>query len=398
MKPIITSTEDNDSYVSNMGVIARKYPHVRVRYEYINRDPNHRFQNGFEQALEEQIGHMTTLRMTDAEYAFQRQSQPWICDSYSQWKRDTFRYQRNHIDFDVTDGRLRLQIEGDWASAMPWETPLLAVISRLALTTMINGQEVEFDPEWRQWLKNDFDQMYQGDVQVIDFGARRRADIETEDYVCELGKKYPNFRGTSNPYLAQKHGLKVFGTNAHQYTQFMMAKYGPIMCNRMAMEEWSQTFRGSLGVALTDLVTTPVFLRDFDPYYAKLFDGVRQDSGDPSEIADMVIAHYEKLGIDPRTKVIVFSDSLDPSKACLLTKKYGDRIKVSCGIGTRLTHNVGKGLKAMNHVIKATAFDLGNGWIPVVKLSDSPGKHTGDPVEIAVTKHMLRIQRLANAA
>jgi nicotinate phosphoribosyltransferase len=173
----------------------------------------------------------------------------------------------------------------------------------------------------------------------------------------------------------------------------MQGLYGPRMCNQQAMKHWSEEFGGNLGIALTDTVTTDYFLKGFDAYHAKLFDGVRQDSGSPYECAEKVIAHYESLGIDPKSKVIVFSDSLDPSKAIALTAKFRDRINVTCGIGTNLTHDVG--LPAMNHVIKMTDIDFtdgGENMTPVVKLSDTPEKASGDKAAVENAKYMIGLK------
>ena len=55
--------------------------------------------------------------------------------------------------------------------------------------------------------------------------------------------------------------------------------------------------------------------------------GLRHDSGDPVEWGEKAIAHYKKLGIDPLSKVLVFSDNLDLTKA--LDLLGDDRLKIA---------------------------------------------------------------------
>ena len=169
------------------------------------------------------------------------------------------------------------------------------------------------------------------------------------------------------------------------------------MANAMAMEAWVNVFRGDLGIALPDTFTTDAFFRSFDRKFAKLFDGVRHDSGDPIEFAEKTISHYQKLGIDPHDKTIIFSDSLNPESAIEIKNFCRGKIRCSFGIGTNFTNDVG--VKALNMVIKMTeAKPEGEEWIPTIKLSDVEGKHTGDEKEIEIAKHILRIYERSKAS
>jgi nicotinate phosphoribosyltransferase len=197
------------------------------------------------------------------------------------------------------------------------------------------------------------------------------------------------FRGTSNPYLAQKFGLTAHGTNAHELTMAMQAKYGLLMCNKATMDHWIAEFGGSLGIALTDTVTTRVFLRDFDQMYARLYDGVRQDSGDPKVIGDMYVDHYKKLLIDPRSKTTVFSDSLTTDLAIELHEYFLNRIKTTMGIGTHLSNDVG--WTPSNHVIKLVEIDFGHGFVTLLKMGDGVGKSTGGDQLYSDAQRILRI-------
>lgn len=391
MERIAQSIEDSDPYFDSMAHVTRgleaKWGQIHTREIYINRDPTYKFQDGFQSALREQIEMMADLRMTQAEFEWKRKNQPWLPLSYLEWKRDTFRFKPEYVTTLMDDGELSIKIEGPASEVIHFETPILYTISRLRHTIMLNGEKIEPDTEWKDRMRRKYDQMVASNVNWMEFGARRRFSFEIEDYACELGKDYqPYFQGTSNVHLAMKHGLKAHGTYAHKYVQMMMARYGARMCNERAMHHWSQSFGGNLGTALTDTVTTKVFLKDFTSYYANLFTGVRQDSGSPHECADLIIAHFEKMGIDSTTKRLIFSDSLDAGLACTLSTKYSSRIRVLCGIGTSITADVGLEIPPMNHVIKADAFNFGDRWIEVCKLSDTKGKVTGSKKCVEMTK------------
>jgi nicotinate phosphoribosyltransferase len=161
------------------------------------------------------------------------------------------------------------------------------------------------------------------------------------------------------------------------------------MANKLGMEKWVEVYQGDLGIALTDTFTSDVFFNVFDSKYAKLFDGVRQDSGDPIIFAEKTIKHYEKLRIDPMSKTIVFSDSLDTEAVEKIHDFCKGRIRDSYGIGTNLTNDVG--VKPLNMVIKLTAIKINDRWIPTVKLSDHAGKHTGAIEAVNLCKQVLRV-------
>jgi nicotinate phosphoribosyltransferase len=200
------------------------------------------------------------------------------------------------------------------------------------------------------------------------------------------------FIGTSNVHLAMLYQTKPIGTHAHEWFMFHAARYGFKMSNAMGLEHWVQVYRGDLGIALSDTYTTEVFFKQFDKMFSKLFDGVRHDSGDPLIFSDKVIAHYQKMGIDPKSKSksIIFSDGLDYNKVERIVAYCKDKIGISFGIGTNFTNDVG--LKPMNIVIKMTeALSKDGEWTEVVKLSDEPGKNTGNQTTIDLAKTILGI-------
>ena len=230
-------------------------------------------------------------------------------------------------------------------------------------------------------------------VNFAEFGTRRRHSYRVQNLVMEAltQNKNSTFIGSSNVHFAMKYGVKPIGTHAHEWFMFHAAEYGFKMANELALEHWVDVYRGDLGVALSDTYTTDVFFQQFDKKFAKLFDGVRHDSGDPLEFADKTIAHYQRHGINPLFKYIIFSDGLNLEKVEEITNYCKGKIGVSFGIGTNLTNDVG--LKPMNIVMKLIGVQAPNKeWIPTVKLSDEHGKYTGDPKMIELAKEFLRIK------
>jgi nicotinate phosphoribosyltransferase len=207
--------------------------------------------------------------------------------------------------------------------------------------------------------------------ELFDFGVRRRyAGDWQREVITTLKETLPTmFKGTSNVLLARDLGLVPIGTMAHEYLQTYQALGVRLRdFQRAALEDWVQEYRGDLGIALTDVVGMDAFLADFDLYFAKLFDGLRHDSGDPIEWGEKALAHYAKLRIDAHGKRLVFSDGLDIETAIRIYRVFGSRTQLGFGIGTHLTNDVGP--EPINIVMKLTA---ANGQ-PVAKLSDSPGK------------------------
>jgi nicotinate phosphoribosyltransferase len=209
---------------------------------------------------------------------------------------------------------------------------------------------------------------------IFDYGLRRRHSGDWhEEVVQTLTSELPQFfKGTSNVYLAKKHELIPIGTMAHEYLQTFQAVRDVPLRNfqKAALDAWVQTYRGDLGIALTDVVGMDAFLRDFDLFDAKLFNGLRHDSGDPFEWGEKALAHYAKLRIDARTKRLVFSDGLTIEKSIGLWRHFAQRVQTGFGIGTHLTNDFGPNYPALEIVMKLVRCNDR----PVAKLSDSPGK------------------------
>ncbi|MBS1571613.1 MAG: nicotinate phosphoribosyltransferase, partial [Bacteroidetes bacterium] len=268
--------------------------------------------------------------------------------------------------------------------------PLLALISEIYYD--ISKQKRLPDIAIQNITKNKLEIMNGLAVTFAEFGTRRRHSYKVQELVLESLCKDNNkcFIGSSNVHFAMKFDIKPIGTHAHEWFMFHGAVFGFKMANQLALEHWVDVFRGDLGVALSDTYTSDIFFKQFDKKFAKLFDGVRHDSGDPIEFAEKTINHYKTNGINPLFKYIIFSDGLNLDKVKEITNHCKGKIGISFGIGTNLTNDVG--LQPMNIVMKMVAVkshDLD--WIDTVKLSDEKEKYTGNPKMIELAKAFLNI-------
>lgn len=382
--PILHSMLDDDFYKYTMGsVVYHFFPRALVTYEFFNRGKTP-FPTGFAKALNGQIKKMSNLALTVGEADWLKKI-PFMRPTYVEWLSG---YRMNPDEVEVTQegGDLKIKITGPWYRTIYWEVKLMAVISELYF---IMTKQVP-DKEWEQKIENKGCKLQDAGCHWIDFGTRRRFSFEVQNTLVRQMKYFGGFLGTSNPYLAFKHGLTPQGTYAHESVMAMSALYGPRMANKMWMKHWSDYFEGNVGVALTDTFTTDVFLRDFNIYNARLFDGIRQDSGDEYEWGLKVLQHYRKFNIPTTNKRLVFSNALDTDKYIEIDKFFRKEAQPVGGIGTHFTNDVG--IKPLNMVIKMTGADFGQGMIPVVKLSDDIGKHTGNPEAIELVKCELNIK------
>jgi nicotinate phosphoribosyltransferase len=382
--PILYSLLDDDLYKINMGsVVFHLFPNAWVTYKFINRGKT-KFPKGFATELNHQIQMASALQMSKLE-EFWLQSIPYMRRTYVEWLAG-YQLDPNEVVVMQNGDDVSITVTGWWYRTIHWEVKLMAMISELYYR--MTGQYMAGD--WALRIEKKAKKLSGAGCHWIDFGTRRRYSYEVQKAVVDIMKGYPGFLGTSNPHLAMKFGVTPHGTYAHESVMAMQALYGARSANKMWMRHWSEHFDGNVGVALTDTFTTEKFLEDFGSYEARLFDGVRQDSGDPNAWALKMISHYKKLGIPTSNKRFVFSDGLDDDKYIAIEKTF--RLSAQCvgGIGTFLTNDVG--VPALNMVIKMTSADFGKGAVDVVKLSDNIGKHTGSVDAIRQVKAELGIQ------
>lgn len=383
-KSIFPSILDNDFYKFTMQyAVIKLFPYAKGRYQFINRG-KHEFPENFAQRLREAIDQMAKLKLTANEKEFLRETCPYLDPTYLDFLQG-YRYDPSEVTIEQIGNEVKVSIEGFWYRTILWEVPIMALICELFYKE--TKQERHADELVIKTVEDKIKKYRDLDIVFAEFGTRRRHSHEVHDLVVKTlkNKGEGTFIGTSNVYLAMKYNTKPIGTHAHEWFMFHAAKYGYKMANNMGLENWTDVYRGDLGIALTDTYTTEVFFEQFDKKFAKLFDGVRHDSGDPLEFGDKTISHYQKLGINPLTKTIIFSDGLNYDKVERITEHCKGRIGLSFGIGTDLTNDVG--LKPMNIVLKLTEAKPENAdWTGVVKLSDEPKKHTGteDNIDLAI--------------
>lgn len=375
--PIVKSLLENDLYKFSMWqALMHSHPGARSEYRFTCRNTPEYPLSELADEVDREISHLCTMyfRQDELDYL---STLSYIKDDFVDFLT-VFRFQRRFVDIEKRGGELIIHAKGPLVHVMGFEIYLLYIVSELYFRRT-HTPELMAEARRRLMKKIDYvrteltDEDPAAPFILFDFGLRRRYSGEWHREVVEtLGRKLPNnFKGTSNVLLAKDIGITPVGTMAHEYMQAFQA-FGIRLRDfqTAALEAWVHEFRGDLGTALTDVITIDAFLADFDLYFAKLFDGLRHDSGDPYSWGEKIIAHYKKLKIDPMTKKLVFSDSLDLPKALAIYRHFRGRTQTTFGIGTNLTNDTGK--TPLNIIMKMISCNDQ----PVAKISDSPGKTT----------------------
>ncbi|CAH5573244.1 nicotinate phosphoribosyltransferase [Enterobacter cloacae] len=369
--PVLHTLLDTDAYKLHMQqAVFHHYYDVDVAAEFRCRGDD--LLGIYADSIREQVDAMQHLTLQDDEYQW-LSGLPFFKADYLNWLRD-FRYKPEQVTVTNDNGKLDIRLEGPWREVIMWEVPLLAVISELAhryrspetgVTQALAALENKL-----AGFATLTDGLDMSRFRLMDFGTRRRFSRDVQQAIVQRLQQESWFVGTSNYDLARRLNLTPMGTQAHEWFQAHQ-QISPDLANsqRAALAAWLDEYPNQLGIALTDCITMDAFLRDFGPEFAERYQGLRHDSGDPVEWGEKAIAHYEKLGIDPMSKMLVFSDNLDLAKAVELYRHFSTRVNLSFGIGTRLTCDIPQ-VKPLNIVIKLVEC---NGK-PVAKLSDSPGK------------------------
>lgn len=381
--PIIHSLLDTDLYKFTMlQVVLHQFPQAHGVYEFRcrNNDATAYPLADIKDELEAELDALCMVQFKPDELAYLR-SLRFIKSDFVDYL-ELFQLKRRfiHVSTDASN-RLNIRVEGPIIQAMFFEIFVLAIVNELYFRRLETSAVLA---EGERRLQAKAEQLRQYAAQqrpgeppflVSDFGTRRRYTLAWQEHVVRtLHATAPEvFRGTSNVYLAKKLGITPIGTMAHEFLQAFQALDVRLRdFQKAALEAWVHEYRGDLGIALTDVVGMDAFLRDFDLYFAKLFDGLRHDSGDPYAWGDKAYAHYQKLKIDSRTKMLTFSDGLDIDKSWALHQYFKHRFKTSFGIGTNLTNDMGH--TTLNIVLKLVEC---NGQ-SVAKISDTPGKTMSD--------------------
>jgi nicotinate phosphoribosyltransferase len=369
---IITSLLDTDLYkFSMMQVVLHHFPAAQVEYRYKCRTPNINL-SAYLDEIRAEIHSLCELRFTDAELAY--------LDGLRFIKSDFVDFlglfhlpeRCIHVSEGAQPGEIDISVRGPWLHTILFEIPVLAIVNEVYFRNVCR------EPAWEEGRKRlqskmrlVLDDPALADFRIAEYGTRRRFSRQWHEEVVVTMKAQmgTHFAGTSNVLLAMKHEVTPLGTMAHEYLQACQA-LGPRLRDSQvyALEVWAKEYRGDLGIALSDVYGMDAFLRDFDMYFCKLFDGARHDSGDPFVWGERLLAHYAANRTDPRTKTLVFSDGLTVPRAIELAKRFAGRCKVSFGIGTNLTNDLGH--EPLQIVMKMVRC---NGQ-PVAKVTDAPEK------------------------
>ena len=379
-QPVIHSLLESDLYKFTMQQpMLHSMPTNQAEYRFVCRNATAFPLAQLADAVNAQLDALCELRFSQQELAYLGRLR-YLSSDYIDFLR-LFQFQRRFITVSTHGDELVVVAKGPQVHVMGFEIHVLAIVNELYFRHLSQTGAAPFDlTEARRRLQSKIALLLEYEAEgaqrrhpfeFFDFGLRRRFSGAWQDEVATtLAREVPQFfKGTSNVYLAQKLGLTPIGTMAHEYLQTFQAVGVQLKgFQKAALESWVQEYRGDLGVALTDVVGMDAFLTDFDLYFAKLFDGLRHDSGDPVVWGEKALAHYAKLRLDAQAKRLVFSDGLDLPTAIQLHRHFADRVQTGFGIGTNLTNDTG--LKPLNIVMKLVRC---NGQ-PTAKLSDSPGK------------------------
>ena len=379
LKPIITSLLEQDMYKFSMGqAIYHLFPGYKTTWTFKCRNKDVKFTAEMVEEIREQIKHFCTLEFQKDELDYLDRI-PWIHGVYI----DHLRIWRPRFeDFEITtDAECGLSIEakGSWLNTSMYEIPTLAIVNEVYFRMAYDyGKLLE---SFRERLDEKYERVKHNKIYLgtfSEFGLRRRLSAEAQElavekfsHLADTQHSASKFVGTSNVFLAKKFGVKPVGTMAHEWIMCVGQgdhSHNPAYSNKFALDAWTHQYGVLNGIALTDTITTDCFLRDFNLEKATLFSGVRHDSGDPIEWGEKMIGHYQKLGIDPNTKTLLFSDSLDFDKADRIFRHFRGRANVAFGIGTYIANDTC--VTPLNIVMKTT---FCNGQ-DVAKLSDVEGK------------------------
>ena len=373
--PIISSLLDTDFYkLTMMQAVIHQFPDVTAEYRFQCRTPQvsfHLIQPDFEAELQ----HLCQLSFTEQEIEYLQQTKVFKSDFLGHLR--SFHLDLNFIHFHFSRDELSMQIRGLWWKTILFEVPILAIINELyfrSLTTTYDLNDVHIHA-WHRFLVK-MDRVRQSDPNFgfVDFGTRRRFSNAWQSriisYLAHSSDLKLQFLGTSNVYFAFLNQIAPIGTMAHEWLQAGQVLSSELKnCQTLMLQRWLQEYGNLLSIAISDVLGIDAFLADFSMELAQQYQGVRQDSGDPVIVARKIIDHYRSLGIDPRSKTLVFSDGLDFPTAIHLHQLFKKEIRPIFGIGTNLMNDM-PGLTPLQIVIKMTYC---NGH-PVAKITDSPDK------------------------
>ncbi len=386
---VIKTILDTDLYkFTTSYAYIKLFPYAMGTFTFIDRDDTE-YTEGFLEALKSEIHNLSMVQLTSEELEYMASHCRFLPRVYWEWL-SSFRFDPDKIEVGLDEHRhLQMRVTDYLYKVTLYEVPLLAIVSE------IRNQFLNRIPDKETLLLRLADKVkLSNDHQMpfSEFGTRRRFSFDVQKLVVAYLKENARYcTGTSNCYLAMKYDMRPMGTHPHEWFMFHGAQFGYKHANYMALENWVNVYDGDLGTALSDTYTSDSFLSNFSRKQAKLFDGVRCDSGDEIEFIDRLIDRYKELGIDPSTKTIIFSNALDFGKALQIFEYCKGKIRCSFGIGTNLTNDTG--FPPANIVMKLSRckMNVNQEWRECVKLSDDMGKHVGSTTEVGACLHELRL-------
>lgn len=386
---VIKTVLDTDLYkFTTSYAYIKLFPYAMGTFSFKDRDDTE-YTAGFLKALKNEIHNLALVALRKEELEYMCTHCRFLPRVYWEWL-SSFRFdpdkihvyldEEHHLHMEVTDFLYKVTL---------YEVPLLAIISEIKnqFLNRIPDQRVIIDR-----LSGKVELSNGHRMPFSEFGTRRRFSFEVHETVVAYLKEHARYcTGTSNCYLAMKYDMLPMGTHPHEWFMFHGAQFGYKHANYMALENWVNVYDGDLGTALSDTYTSDAFLSNFSRKQAKLFDGVRCDSGNEFEFIDRLIARYKELGIDPTTKTIIFSNALDFEKALHIFEYCQGKIRCSFGIGTNLTNDTGYTPSNIVMKLSRCKMNVNQEWRECVKLSDDMGKHMGSSTEVQACLHELRI-------
>lgn len=382
----IIDTDAYKFYVSH--AYMKLFPDAEGTFEFHDR-ANTIYNQDFIDIIKMEFASLESLKLSNEEFNFVCGKIRFIPQCYWEWLK-SFKFDLNKIEvcLDI-QGHLHINVTDKLYKVTLYEIPILAIVSEARgkwLGHVAKIDEILNKLDYKIALSNEHK------LKFSEFGTRRRFDYDVQDRVCKrLKEKAMYCSGTSNVHLAMKYDMPIMGTHPHEWFMFHGAEFGYKRANYLALENWVNVYDGDLGIALSDTYTTEVFLKNFSRKHAKLFEGVRHDSGDPYKFVMNVIKRYKELGIDPTTKTIIFSNALDFESYKEIAEYCQGRIRCAAGIGTNLTNDTG--YKPANIVMKLKRCRMNSRqpWYDCIKLSDDIGKHMGPQKEVEICKYECEI-------
>ena len=390
---MILSILDTDLYkFSTSNAYFHLYPLAEGTFKFNDR-AKEVYDKAFLADLKSEFAKLGQLQLTEEEFEYVTTKIRYINHNYWEWLRG-FRFEADIIDVSLdAEGHLQIEVTDFLYKVTLYEVPILAIVAELR--NRYKSIKVDTDKALKV-LDAKLEIANEHELLFSEFGTRRRFSSVLHDAIVkELKEKCPKYcAGTSNVYFAMKYNMTPIGTFPHEWVMFHSGVFGYKRANYLSLEDWIKVYDGALGTALIDTSTTKSFLRTLTMKQAKLLDGFRQDSGDEKVVGDMIISRLEEFGIDPLSKVIVFSNALNFPKYKEVADYFRGRVKFSAGIGTNITCDPGiEGYKAANIVMKLSRCRMSNKdpWEKVIKISDDLGKHMGDEKEFDIASYELHL-------